>query len=79
MHITAKLFATLRKYSPELSPGDALRLEVAAGSTLGEVVSQLGIPDGVPLVAMVNNTVRDQDYVLSEGDRLALFPPVAGG
>jgi molybdopterin synthase sulfur carrier subunit len=79
MHITAKLFATLRKYRPELSLGDALRLEVAAGSTLGEVVSQLGIPYGVPLVAMVNNTVRDQDYVLSEGDRLALFPPVAGG
>jgi molybdopterin synthase sulfur carrier subunit len=79
MHITAKLFATLRKYRPELSLGEALRLEVPAGSTLGEVIGQLGIPDGVPLVAMVNSTVRNQHYVLSEGDRLNLFPPVAGG
>ena len=79
MHITAKLFATLRKYRPELSLGEALTLEVPAGSTLGEVIRQLGIPDGAPLVAMVNNTVRNQDCVLSEGDRLDLFPPVAGG
>ena len=79
MHITAKLFATLRKYRPELSLGEALRFEVPAGSTLGEVIRQLGIPDGAPLVAMVNNTVRNQDCVLSEGDRLDLFPPVAGG
>ena len=79
MHITAKLFATLRKYRQELSLGEALTLEVPAGTTLGEAIRQLGIPDGAPLVTMVNNMVRKQDHVLSDGDRLALFPPVAGG
>jgi molybdopterin converting factor small subunit len=43
------------------------------------VVKLLGIPDNVPLVAMVNSTVCKLDHVLAEGDTLSLFPPVAGG
>jgi molybdopterin converting factor small subunit len=43
------------------------------------VVQQLGIPDNVPLVAMVNSTVCKLDRILDEGDTLSLFPPVAGG
>jgi len=79
MCITVRLYATLRKYEPALSRGAALPLEVPPGTTVGQVVQQLGIPDGVPLVAMVNAAVCRLDHVLVEGDRLMLFPPVAGG
>ena len=79
MQISVKLLATLRKYRPEMPRAKALSLDVAAGTTVHEVVRQLGIPDSVPLVAMVNNGVCKLDRVLVEGDKLALFPPVAGG
>lgn len=79
MRITVRLYATLRRYKPELPRGAALPLEVPPGTTVGQVVEQLGIPDRVPLVAMVNAAVCKLDHVLVEGDKLMLFPPVAGG
>ena len=79
MQISVKLLATLRKYRPEMPRAKALSLDVPAGTTVHEVVQQLGIPDNVPLVAMVNSGVCGLDHVLVEGDKLALFPPVAGG
>jgi hypothetical protein len=30
-------------------------------------------------MAFVNNLQRDEDYLLHDGDRVALFSPVAGG
>jgi molybdopterin synthase sulfur carrier subunit len=79
MQITVKLLATLRRYRPGMPRGKAESLDVPAGTTVHEVVRQLGIPDNVPLVAMVNSGVCKLDHVLVEGDKLALFPPVAGG
>jgi molybdopterin synthase sulfur carrier subunit len=79
MRISVKLYATLRRYKPDLPRGAGLSLEVPPGTTVSQVVEQLGIPDAAPLVAMVNNAVCKVDYVLAEGDRLSLFPPVAGG
>ena len=79
MHITVKLYATLRKYRPELPRGAGLALDVPTGATVSQVVHELGIPENAPLVAMVNNGVCKLDRVLAEGDRVSLFPPVAGG
>ena len=78
MRITVKLYATLRRYYPQV-PRDGLPLEVPPGTTIADVLPRLGLPDAVPLVAMVNEKVEHLDYVLSEGDVLSLFPPVAGG
>lgn len=79
MHVTVKLYATLRRYRPEQPRGAALPIEVPSGATVSQVIERLGIPDAAPLVAMVNNAVRTVDYVLAEGDTLSLFPPVSGG
>jgi molybdopterin synthase sulfur carrier subunit len=79
MRIAVKLYATLRRYKPDLPRGAGLPLEVPPGTTVSQVVERLGIPDAAPLVAMVNNAVCKADYVLAEGDKLSLFPPVAGG
>ncbi|MGQ9492930.1 MAG: MoaD/ThiS family protein [Anaerolineae bacterium] len=79
MRITVKLYATLRRFKPDLAPGAGLPLDVPPKATVSQVVEQLGIPDGVALVPMVNNEVKGMDHVLAEGDTLSLFPPVAGG
>lgn len=79
MRISVKLYATLRRYKPELPRGAALTLDVPPGTAVGQVIQRLGIPDAVPLVAMVNNGVCKTDHILADGDKLNLFPPVAGG
>jgi molybdopterin converting factor small subunit len=79
MRIQVKLFATMRRYQPGLQRGKALPLEVPTEATVAWVVQRLGIPENVPLVAMVNSTVCTLDCALSDGDTLSLFPPVTGG
>ena len=79
MRITVRLYATLRRFRPDVVPGSGLTLDVDPDTTVGKVVELLGIPEKAPLVAMVNNGVCKLDHVLAEGDKLALFPPVAGG
>ena len=79
MRIRVKLYAALRQYQPQLRPGEALALDVPSGTTVAQVSRQLGIPEDIPLVAMINSSVRKLDHVLDEEDSLGLFPPVAGG
>lgn len=79
MRIQVKLYATMRRFKPDLARGTALPLDAPPGATVDWVVKRLGIPDNVPLVAMVDSTVCRLDHVLDEGDTLSLFPPVAGG
>lgn len=79
MDITVKLLATVRRYQPQLALGESLTLPISAGTTVSQVLRRLGIPTGAAVFAMVNGTVRKPDYVLSEGDTLLVFPPVAGG
>jgi molybdopterin converting factor small subunit len=78
MLVSVKLFG-LRRYRPDLSRGGTLSLDLAADTTVGELLQQLGIPGGAPVVAMVNSMVRGLDHPLVDGDQLYLFPPVSGG
>ena len=79
MDITVKLLATVRRYQPQLAPGESLTLTISADTTVSQVLERLGIPTGAAVFAMVNTRVRKPDHVLSEGDTLSVFPPVAGG
>jgi molybdopterin converting factor small subunit len=78
MRITVKLYATLRQYRPN-APRSGLALDLPAGTTIEALLPQLGLPDGVALVAMVNDKVEGLEHVLVDADALSLFPPVAGG
>jgi len=79
MPVGVKLYALLRRYRPDLPRGGTLSVDLKADTTVGEMLQQVGIPDGAPVVAMVNGTVRGLDHTLSDGDQLYLFPPVSGG
>lgn len=77
--IEVRLYATLRKYVPGQGIGEALRLSLAEGSRLADLLAHLGVPAGELKTAFVNNRRQEGDYRLQDGDRVALFPPVAGG
>ncbi len=48
------------------------------GPRIADVIATLGLPDD-PRVVFINGRHAPEDTVLSDGDRLAIFPPVAGG
>jgi molybdopterin converting factor small subunit len=46
---------------------------------LTDLLARLEVPEGEVKTAFVNNRRKDEDYQLRDGDRVAFFPPVAGG
>lgn len=79
MNVKVKLFASLRKYIPELVLGESLDVNMEAGSTIAQLYEQLGIPEEEVKLAFVNGQYRGSDYVLSDEDEIGIFPPIGGG
>jgi len=74
MHVTVKLFATLRK-----NRFDEKEFELADGVTAGEIIDRVGIPPAEVTLIFINGRHSMPETKLAEGDTLALFPPIGGG
>lgn len=80
MHIRTLLFATYR----EMAGTEVVELELPPGSTAADVVARLRERQGLerlpfePALA-VNQVYAPLHTALSDGDEVALLPPVAGG
>ncbi|MGB4593660.1 MAG: MoaD/ThiS family protein [Coriobacteriia bacterium] len=83
MRIRLALFATLTGYLPESVEASTdstheRTIDLPDGTSIGQVISSLGLPNE-PRVVFVNGRHAADDHVLVDGERLAVFPPVAGG
>ena len=79
MRIEVKLFATLARYLPKDADAGSTHLNVAEGSSVGDVADALGIPADLSRIILVNDQDADESRRLAEGDVVTLFPPLAGG
>jgi molybdopterin synthase sulfur carrier subunit len=79
MKVEVRLYATLRRYVPDLPLGHALALDLPPGAIVAQVLEQMGVPAGEVKVVMVNNRRVELDAALAEDDHIGVFPPVAGG
>jgi molybdopterin converting factor small subunit len=74
MHITVKLFATLRQGKFDIDT-----LDLPPGTTVGDIVKNLGIPEKEVTLIFVNGVHGELQTEVKDGDTVALFPPVGGG
>lgn len=77
MKVEIKLFAGFRSYLPNAP--DQRYADVPDGCTVGDIVHTLGIPEETKKIIFINGVHGTVESVLQEKDRLAIFPPVAGG
>lgn len=79
MNVDVVLFASLSEYQPDgLGGRQARTFELDEGTRIADVITTLKLPD-LPRVIFVDGRHAPEDHVLAEGERLAIFPPVAGG
>ncbi len=78
MQVTVKLHASLRPYGRSDSNNGLFPLETRGKATVREVVRELGIPPEKVKMVILNGRGANVDHILSDGDRLALFPPEMG-
>jgi sulfur-carrier protein len=74
MKVNIKLFASLRTFGP-----DEQIIELPDHTTIDDIIHYLKIPSTIRLLRIVNGEHRPPDHMLTDGDELALFPPIAGG
>jgi sulfur-carrier protein len=74
MHITVKLFATLRQERFDIDT-----LDLPRGTTVGDIVKKLGISDKEVTLIFVNGVHAELITEVRDRDTVALFPPVGGG
>ncbi|HDN81055.1 MAG: MoaD/ThiS family protein [Chloroflexi bacterium] len=80
MQVTVRVYASLRRHLPEKYSSNPIELELPEGTTVGEMIEKvLKLPHDSVKVVFVNGKHSDFDQLLSDGDRVGVFPPVAGG
>ena len=83
MKITFKLFANLTDYLPIERKYNAIELDVAPETTIGDLVSRFNLPEKLVHLVLINGAYIEPPLrparVLREGDVVAVWPPVAGG
>jgi molybdopterin converting factor small subunit len=75
MDIQLKLFASLAPFSPENSD----RVPIESGISVRELLDHLDIPIVKAHLVFINGIKRPLDTRLNGGERVGIFPPVAGG
>ena len=81
--IQIKLFASLR----EAVGVDSMSLDLEGKHSMAQVLKQLANSSESfnkyytthPILIAVNQSMVDTDYLITEQDEVALFPPVTGG
>ena len=83
MKITLELYASLMRRLPPGSGMHDTQVEVAADTTLNQLIDRFHIPREMAHIVLVNGffkRVEERDEpLLKEGDKVSIWPPVAGG
>ncbi len=79
MKVEVRVFATLRKYVPELGIGAPKIIDLPEGTTFKGLRDQLGLPPEEVRIIMRNGRHTGLDDLIADGDRIAYVPAVGGG
>jgi molybdopterin converting factor small subunit len=78
MKIKVKLYTILEEYAK----GKVLEnntIILPEDTTLQGLSRYLNIPDKIGIVFLVNDSLRDKEYGLQEGDKVKIFSFIGGG
>ncbi len=84
MQITFKLYASLTQHlPPDVRVGNSTSLNLADGTTILQAIEPFGLPMKLVHLVLVNGVFiapeRRAEHALTDGDVLAIWPPIAGG
>ena len=80
MKIELRLFASLSRYGSADGGSKLVQImEIPEESTIGSLMKFLGIPPDRAKIVFINGIHAQEDAAIHEGDRIGIFPPIAGG
>jgi sulfur carrier protein ThiS len=79
MLVEVRVFSGLERFLEKKRFGEPFSVEIQEGSSLRDLLEQIGIPEDQVFTTLIDGKHRETDYILNEGERVSLFPPVGGG
>jgi sulfur carrier protein ThiS len=79
MEIELHLYASLKRDLPVKGDGTSRRIDVDQGTTIEDLLDRFSIPADTVRIILLNGVHAAGGRVLKDGDRLGVFPPLAGG
>jgi sulfur carrier protein ThiS len=79
MKIKVRLYGTLGKHISGFDPLKELLLEIAEGSTVGDLIDQLAIPRKKVGIISVDGILAKATKPLRSGNFVRIYRPLAGG
>jgi len=79
MKVEIRLFASLGRFAPGTGGTGPREMELDEGATISELLVLLGVPAETVKLVFVNGVHATGETNLKDGDRVGVFPPVAGG
>lgn len=83
MNVTVRISGLAARYLPADSEGDQARLDLSEGATVESLMAQLGMPEDLAVLVVVNDEVipkaRRAGRLLAAGETVSIVPPLKGG
>jgi len=79
MNVRVQLFASLGRHAPHGGGNDPFPVALNEGATVSDLLDLLAVPVEVVKLVFVNGVHASGERCLKDGDRVGVFPPVAGG
>jgi len=77
--VEVRLYANLQKYFPNVKNSEAMPVTLEDNATLTDLIAKLGIPTKEINMIIVNGKHEKEGYLIKNGDRVGIFPLIAGG
>jgi molybdopterin synthase sulfur carrier subunit len=77
VHVEVRLYATLQKCP--MKTGESQTVVLGDNSRLVDLFRELKIPTEEVKQTFVNGKREEESYLLRDGDRIGIFPPIGGG
>ncbi len=81
MKVTVKMSGMIARIVP--GSADGIEVKLLDGATVSNLMTRLGLPGNETYLIIVNDSTVPKDrratHKLSDGDRIAIVPPLKGG
>ncbi len=77
--VQVSLRSILGQYRPDPKDRRPFSRQLPAGSTVGDLLAALGVPEQIAKLVFVDHVRCDPDTPLRDGASVDVFPPIAGG
>lgn len=79
VEIEIKLWGNIAYHSAEARGRFSMKKYPNKGKTVQELVEELRLPEELHYIITVNGRAIESEYVLRDGDEVALYSPFSGG